>query len=237
MSASSRAIVALMLSLWTIIAKFDANLLVCPLDKSWCSMPPSGSVIWCSLQPALTTVSLHSEVSGDGEVKDYNPFSPQRSDASTPSSLCEPCESNVLLGCWFFAASNLCRQLRLHTKRIQKAGNSIKFNKLLTCDCDLKCGSSWKVGCGGYWLLLNASKCFCCLQMAPGTVVLQMGCSGSRQRVRASSATCQSRTLAAVQTWKRLLLFLPLFSVFLNTNPRLKATGTFIRDELPIISS
>ncbi|XP_075878842.1 run domain Beclin-1-interacting and cysteine-rich domain-containing protein isoform X2 [Nelusetta ayraudi] len=33
---------------------------------------------------------LRNEVSGDGEVKDYNPFSPQRSDASTPSSLYEP---------------------------------------------------------------------------------------------------------------------------------------------------
>lgn len=53
---------------------------------------------------------------------------------------------------------------------------------------------------------LHLFKCFYVfyfLQMAPGTAVLQMGCSGSRQRVRVSSATCQSRTLAAVQTLKR----------------------------------
>lgn len=40
-------------------------------------------------------------------------------------------------------------------------------------------------------------------QMAPSIVVFQMGCSGSRRRVRASSAICQSRTLAAVRTLRR----------------------------------
>lgn len=40
-------------------------------------------------------------------------------------------------------------------------------------------------------------------QMAPRAVACQMGCSGSRQKARASSVTCQSRTLAAVQTWRR----------------------------------
>lgn len=43
----------------------------------------------------------------------------------------------------------------------------------------------------------------CSFQTAPDVVTSQMGCSGSRQRVRASSATCQSRTLAAVQTLRR----------------------------------
>lgn len=64
---------------------------------------------------ALMTASPRPEASGDGEVKDYSPFSPQRSDTSTPSSLYEPCESNVLLV--FVAVTNLCLQLLLHTER------------------------------------------------------------------------------------------------------------------------
>lgn len=40
-------------------------------------------------------------------------------------------------------------------------------------------------------------------QMAPWAVASRTGCSGSRQKARASSATCQSRTLAAAQTWRR----------------------------------
>lgn len=40
-------------------------------------------------------------------------------------------------------------------------------------------------------------------QMAPQAAARQMGCLGSRRKARASSATCQSRTLAAAPTWKR----------------------------------
>lgn len=54
----------------------------------------------------------------------------------------------------------------------------------------------------------NARFSFHCVyivisQMAPWAVASQTGCSGSRQKARASSATCQSRTLAAAQTWRR----------------------------------
>lgn len=46
-------------------------------------------------------------------------------------------------------------------------------------------------------------------QMAPRAVARPTGCSGSPQRARASSATCQSRTLAAAQTWRRSGTFPP----------------------------
>lgn len=59
-----------------------------------CRHRAQGFDVCFSHSPTLTTASPHSEASGDGEVKDYSPFSPQRSDTSTPSSLYEPCESN-----------------------------------------------------------------------------------------------------------------------------------------------
>lgn len=66
-----------------------------------CSPQIQGFDVFFSHMPPLTRVSSHSEASGDGEVKDYSPFSPQRSDTSTPSSLYETCESNVLLVAYF----------------------------------------------------------------------------------------------------------------------------------------
>lgn len=43
----------------------------------------------------LRTVCSHSELAGGEDVKDYSPFSPPRSDASTPSSLYEQCEFRI----------------------------------------------------------------------------------------------------------------------------------------------
>lgn len=60
--------------------------------------------------------------------------------------------------------------------------------------------------------------------MAPRVVACQMGCSGSRQKARASSATCQSRTLAAVQTWRRSGRFHP--------SAEFKSTSAFFRSIL-----
>lgn len=85
-----------------------------------CRHPAQGFDVCCSHTLALTTLSPYSEASGDGEVKDYSPFSPQRSDTSTPSSLYEPCESSVLLVVvGLFAVINSCTQLLLSTERIE----------------------------------------------------------------------------------------------------------------------